>query len=83
MTTHWAFVIAVIEPDVRPAQRSTVDFRTVVPTLAVPLTAVNDALGADGLLSPMELPEVTVTVYDVPMDSPLMTHDVVSVVHVR
>jgi hypothetical protein len=49
-------------PVVLPAQRNTVDFRTVAPTLAVPLTAMKAALGADGTLCPIELPDVTVAV---------------------
>ena len=52
----------MIVPLLRPAHRRTVAFRTMLPTFEVPLTAVTGALGTEGLLRPIELPDVTVTV---------------------
>jgi hypothetical protein len=62
VTEHWDFVIARMVPVVRPAQRSTVDFGTVFPTFADPLTAVIMEVGVDGALCPIEFEAVTVKV---------------------
>jgi hypothetical protein len=83
VTEHCAFDSTTMLPIVRPAQRNTVALRTVEPTRPVPLTAMTSELAALGALTPIELPEVTVKVYEAPTVSPETTHEVTSAVQLR